>query len=70
MKIYKGRSDFMFYYNKCNQELLFKEDVSMWECIKEDCIGWSRKNFVGSDILICFFCGSKMIDGVCLLVNF
>lgn len=63
-KIHKGRSDFMSYYNKRNQEPLPKEDVSTWECTKEDCIGWSRKNFAGSDTPTCPLCGSKMIDGV------
>lgn len=42
-KIHEGRSDFMSYYNKRNQEPLPKEDVSTWECTKEDCNGWTRK---------------------------
>lgn len=33
----------MSYYNKRNQEPLPKEDVSTWECTKEDCNGWTRK---------------------------
>lgn len=68
-KIHEGRSDFMSYYNKRNQEPLPKEDVSTWECTKEDCNGWTRKNFASSDTPLCPLCGSKMVDGIRSLVN-
>nr|WGD63179.1 cold-shock protein [Bacillus subtilis] len=59
----------MSYYNKRNQEPPTKEDVSIWECTKEDCNGWTRKNFASSDTPLCPLCGSKMVDGIRSLVN-
>ncbi|MGY3838605.1 cold-shock protein [Bacillus atrophaeus] len=57
----------MSYYNKRNQEPLPQEEVTT--CTKEDCNGWTRKNFASSDTPECPLCGSKMIDGVRTLVN-
>lgn len=42
-KIHEGRSDFMSYYNKRNQEPLPKEDVSTWECTKKTVMAGPEK---------------------------
>jgi hypothetical protein len=57
------------YYSKKNQEPLSKEQIEVWECESEDCIGWMRKDFSCEDHSHCPLCRSrKMRSGERLLV--
>ncbi|OKL37334.1 cold-shock protein [Domibacillus mangrovi] len=53
----------MSYYSKNRAEPLPNVDIETWECTKDDCNGWMRKNFSEDDSPSCPFCGSDMETG-------
>lgn len=53
----------MSYYSKNRAEPLPNVDIETWECTKDDCNGWMRKNFSEDDSPSCPFCGSNMETG-------
>ena len=54
-------------YSKKNQDPLPKEEIEVWECESEACIGWMRKNFSYEVNQKCPLCGHTMKAGKRLL---
>ncbi|MFX3625505.1 MAG: cold-inducible protein YdjO-related protein [Ectobacillus sp.] len=44
-----------------------RENVAVWECESNDCLGWMRQNFSFDDHPTCPLCGAKMKSGERLL---
>jgi hypothetical protein len=57
------------YWSKKNDLEDKQEQVAIWECQAEDCLGWMRKNFSFEDHPNCPLCGNTMKSGERLLYN-
>ncbi|WP_369899717.1 cold-shock protein [Bacillus manliponensis] len=56
------------YRNKKNDVTeVAPEQVPVWECGSEECLGWMRKNFSFEEEPTCPLCGSEMTSGERLL---
>ncbi|WP_028401583.1 cold-inducible protein YdjO-related protein [Ectobacillus panaciterrae] len=44
-----------------------QEEVAVWECESDDCLGWMRKEFSFTDEPDCPLCGTRMKNGTRLL---
>ncbi len=48
------------YYSRKNQEPPIQEETEIWECTKEECKGWMRKDFSYDSHQKCPLCKSQM----------
>lgn len=44
-----------------------RENIAVWECESDDCLGWMRKDFSFAEEPACPLCGESMKSGERLL---
>ncbi|CAI8746277.1 MULTISPECIES: cold-shock protein [Bacillus] len=55
------------YWKRNNKPVEDPEEIAVWECQAEDCLGWMRKNFSLEEEPKCPLCKGDMESGTRLL---